>query len=454
MLRSVELRQEVQKRTKELSTIMVKLAEESRTSFDEAERTRVNELRKEIEDLDEQIAAAELIEQRQQAAADGGNGVTIAGGNPAGQGEANEMRKAVRGFRITRALSLQLRGKPIDGLEAEMTQEAAKEARDFGQSVEGVAVPGEFMREARKMERRTATAGTPTNLGHSVDTDLQNDLIGSLRPNPRIIGLGARRLEGLTSNVEFLRVTDNTVSKWKGETADAEETDAAVDLLEMSPKRLTAYTQFSRQVLIQSSIPDGVEAFLREDLRKSDELALDAAAINGSGAGSVPQGILNVPGTTTVALGANGAAIIRAKLIAMIRALATKNVDVETLAYLSTPEVAAELMNTPINGTGSDRFLLESMMGTLMGYRTAFSTQVPNDLTKGTGTDLSAMIFGNFREVIVCSWGGRQVLVDPYTQAVKGMVRIVTHGFHDVGVRRPQSFAVIKDIDTSATAPA
>ena len=73
-------------------------------------------------------------------------------------------------------------------------------------------------------------------------------------------------------------------------------------------------------------------------------------------------------------------------------------------------------------------------------------------LTKGTGTALSALIFGNFREMMIGTWGGMDVIADPYSKATSGMVRLITHGFHDIAIRQPKAFAAIKDINTSATA--
>jgi HK97 family phage major capsid protein len=447
--RSQELRQKAAKKTKALGDLLEKVSVEARAYTDDEVKQK-DALKAEIADLEARATDAEFVEARAQDDADNGEGVTvsIAGGNPSSDSDTKEMRKAVSDFRFVRGLHLQLRKKNLDGLEAEMTQEAQKEARGFGGQVEGVAVPASFMEEARQMERRAATVGTSGNAGVTVDTQMQNDMIRTLRPTPSIIGLGARRLEGLTSDVEFVRATANTVSSWKGETATADETDAAFELLEMSPKRLTAFTEFSRQLLIQSSIPDSVEMFLREDLNTSDELALDLAAITGSGVGSIPEGVMNTTGINDVVIGANGGAATRDLLIECLEKLALKNVKIESLAWLFTPRVMTQLMKTKLDA-GSGKFLLENLGDTLLGFPYTASTQVPADGAKGTGTDLNALIFGNFRELIVGSWGGRQVIMNPYSKDKEGMVRLTTHGYHDVGVRRPGSFSVIRDIDVS-----
>ena len=60
------------------------------------------------------------------------------------------------------------------------------------------------------------------------------------------------------------------------------------------------------------------------------------------------------------------------------------------------------------------------------------------------------MLFGNFADMIVGEFGpGLDVLVDPYTSADKGDVRIVVYWYVDLVVRHAQSFAVCKDLVTS-----
>ena len=54
---------------------------------------------------------------------------------------------------------------------------------------------------------------------------------------------------------------------------------------------LTSSTSYSRKLLAQSSID--IEATVRNDLAAINALALDLAALNGSGASNQPTGVLN-----------------------------------------------------------------------------------------------------------------------------------------------------------------
>ncbi|MBQ1463042.1 MAG: hypothetical protein IIZ24_02545, partial [Candidatus Methanomethylophilus sp.] len=78
------------------------------------------------------------------------------------------------------------------------------------------------------------------------------------------------------------------------------------------------------------------------------------------------------------------------------------------------------------------------------------SNLVPSNLTKGSGSsavsNLSAMIFGNWEDLYVGHWGGIDIVVDPYSLAEYGDIRLVLNAYNDVLVAEPASFAAIKDI--------
>ena len=86
---------------------------------------------------------------------------------------------------------------------------------------------------------------------------------------------------------------------------------------------------------------------------------------------------------------------------------------------------------------------------TLLGYNVASTTLVPSDLTKGSGSNLSAAIFGNFSDLMIGMFGGLDVLVDPYTGSSTGATRVALYQDIDVAVRHAESFAAIKDIIAS-----
>jgi HK97 family phage major capsid protein len=87
----------------------------------------------------------------------------------------------------------------------------------------------------------------------------------------------------------------------------------------------------------------------------------------------------------------------------------------------------------------------------LLGYPVHISSNVPSNLTKGTASGIcSAIIFGNWQDVILASFGdGIDLVVDPFSNATAGQTRIIANSYVDVGIRRAKSFAAMLDTLTA-----
>jgi HK97 family phage major capsid protein len=217
---------------------------------------------------------------------------------------------------------------------------------------------------------------------------------------------------------------------------------------------LGAFTDISKQLLVQSSID--VENFVRNRLSEAINRALDYALINGDNSTQPFYGILNTAGIGSVAIGTDGGPLTYKHIIDLETALATDNADFGTLAYLTTPGVRGFLKNTE-KASGTAQFVWSDgappvgqqgiRTDLLNGYRAYVSTQVPNNLTKGGGTNLHSVIFGNFAEMLIGQWAGLDVVVDPYSSSKNALVTIVVNSWWDAAVRHAASFAAIKDAD-------
>jgi len=339
----------------------------------------------------------------------------------------------------------------MDGIEAEMIQEGEHEARsaeitDFDPN--GFMVPQMCAYKRHnpnsEMEARDLSVGTTTAGGHLVETQL-GGLIGFLDPSTPLIALGARVLTGLQGNLTFPRQTARATGHPVAEAAAITESQQTLNTLALTPKRQGAYTEFSRQLLLQSSID--VENWLREDLRTVLMTLQEQYAIQGTGSSSQPTGITATSGIGSVAGGTNGAVPTWANMTALEYEVAVDNALRGKLGYLMTPGVANVLKNTKRDVAGNG-FILEGAngMGVVNGYKSAVSTLVPSTLTKGSASAIChAIIFGNFNELVLAYWGGVEIVMDPYSLATTGSYRITANTFMDVGVRTPQSFSAMLD---------
>lgn len=384
-----------------------------------AERERAAQIR----EIGEQHNVAEIAER---AVAEGTSiadfGTKVLEAIRHKQGEASKVEigmddQEIKRYSLVRALQLAAAGKPLDGLEKEASDAVAKRTKADPQ---GFFVPADAFRDL--------TVGTATAGGHTVATDLMaGSFIDILRNRTKVIELGAMVMDGLTSNVAIPRQTTAGSAALEGETDANAETDQAFNQLTLSPKRVGAFTEYSKQLLLQSSI--GVEAFVRNDLMRAIALKIDEMALNGSGSSNEPTGIINTSGVGAVTFGATAT---WDKVIEFETDVATANADVENMSYLTTAAVRGAWKGIK-KDSGSGIFLWEG--AEVNGYRAEVSEQVPSN----------KVVFGNWADAIIGLFGGLDVVVNPYIKDTENLIRITLNQHFDIGVRQAASFSVSAD---------
>ena len=441
MKKSVELRELKSQKVEELRSLI------NSDNFNTEEgKTNSENLKRDIEDLNGQISNVEFLESQEKVE------VVKNSDKRRNVVKPTEEQKFTESFSILRALNTAITGKPLQGAEAEAYEEAQREARSFGKDLSGnVGVPGFVMNRTATSPSQNVTA--VGDGGYGVFTDFAGHF-GALRPRPVVEAAGATVIRGATSNLRFTK--NSTVSvAWEGGENDANaEAVSTFSVLDLSPNRLGAFTDISKQLMLQST-PD-VEAIVMEEIRRAIENAVDTAAINGAGSGGEPTGILN-ESIGVVAIGTNGGAVTWQHIVDLEKEVAIDNADFGRMAYITNPQVRGKLKTTE-KATNTAQFIYtdspvgEGQMprGLMNGYNAMISTNVPSDLTKGTGTDLSAVIFGAFNALYIAQFGGLDIVVDPYTLSKNAVVTMVVNSWWDMGLRYPSHFAAIKDIDLTA----
>ncbi|WP_374513794.1 phage major capsid protein, partial [Niveibacterium sp.] len=270
----------------------------------------------------------------------------------------------------------------------------------------------------------------------------------------RLIEMGATTLTGLTGNIAIPRQTGGAAFYWVGENGAPTESQASFDQVAMSPKTIGLFTDYSRRLMMQSSI--SIEAFVRADLALGLSVGLDYTGMNGLGSGNEPTGLFNMSGVGAVVGGTNGAAPTWDMMVQMEEAVAVANADVGALAYLTNPKVRSKLKRTQkFSGTNGQEIWLAGRdsrrgIGEVNGYDAYATNNVPSNLTKGTSNGIcSAAAFGNWVDFLIAMWGGLDILLDPYSQSTTGARRVVALMDTDINIRRGGSFAVTKDLLTS-----
>lgn len=384
-----------------------------------------------------------LSAQRQAPAADSKRDFDI------GMSEAER-----RSYSLVRALNAHMTGNWREaGLEREVSVELA---RRMGRDSNGFFMPTDLpmMRDAGYY------VGTPTQGGNLVKTDLlTGSFIDILRNKAAVMQLGATFLPGLVGKVEIPRQSGVSATQWIQETGTVTGSNATFDKVALDMKTIAAKSFVSRNMLRQVTM--SVENFVRNELATSIALAIDLAALSGSGSSSEPKGLASQTGILTVEGGTNGAAITFDHLIDMETKVADANADGTSMAYLANAVTIGALKKIkdannnyiwkPIVGASRN-----AIPGEVNGYPVARSNQARKNLTKGTSSGVcSEIFFGNWADLLIGEWGVLEILPNPYSAAAydNGGLEIRALQSVDIAVRHPESFCRMADVLVNGTTP-
>jgi len=275
--------------------------------------------------------------------------------------------------------------------------------------------------------QRDLTAGTAGAGGYLVGTDNMG-FIEMLRNRSVAFRMGARRLSGLVGNLTIPRQSAAATAYWLStEATDTTESQQTFVQVSLSPKNVAAYTEISRQLLLQSS--PGAEGIVADDLAQVVATAADLGALEGTGSSGQPTGISATSGIGSV----TGTSLAAAGIIEFMTDVAGSNVTPVAPGYVTTPAVAGLLMARPeLPTTGTTRLWKGSLWnGTLFDMPAMSTAQVT----------AATMIFGDWQELVIGEWGVLEVEVNPYAGFQAGIVGVRAIYSMDVGVRRPFAFS-------------
>ncbi len=304
--------------------------------------------------------------------------------------------------------------------EAKFEFECSEAAqRAHGKSAQGVMLPDDIL---RSWSQRDLNASDDAGL---IGQDFRaGSFIDSLRNNSAVLPL-ATTLNGLSGDVKIPRKSSAATAAFiSSEGGAAGESEMVIGSVTMSPKTCGAFTDVTRQLMIQSSLD--VENLIRDDLAKSMAIAIDDAALEGSGSSGNPTGITNTSGINTVSL-SSAAAPTFAEMVSMETAVRVDNALLGDLAYIVHPTNYGTLKTTE-KATNTAQFV--AVNDEINGYKAVVSPQLT----------ANNYVFGNFSDLLVGFFGGLDIVVDPYSNSTSGTVRVVALQSMDTNVRHAVSF--------------
>jgi HK97 family phage major capsid protein len=311
-------------------------------------------------------------------------------------------------FSLLKAIRNVAENRQLDNVTAAVCNEGMKEMRAAGLNTVGqIYIP--------TMETRAAVSVASEGVD-VVATDLY-DIIEPLRAKNVLVQAGAKFYTGLTNNAQIPVMTGSNVN-WAGETAAATDGNVLFNNVTLTPKRLTAYVDISKMLLAQDSI--GVENAIRADLINAINSKLENTIL-GKGAKSAtsPAGIFNGK-TPTKVTDFEGLVGLEAKV-------EEANV-LGGISYIASPSARASFRNMMKGSRGTAQLAYTD--GTLDGTP-VYST---------SNVEAKTFVVGDFSNLAIGSWGGLDIVVDNYTQAVNGMIRLVVNAYFDAALIRPEAF--------------
>ena len=307
-------------------------------------------------------------------------------------------------FSLVKAINDVVNNRNINEDALNVIEMGATEMRKSGLSYSGqIQLPVE--------ERGDAVAATVATDGKEIVATDKLNILSPLMGKSILAEAGATFLTGLVGNISIPNYTGSTCG-WKGELEAADNGKGTFGSVELSPKRLTAYIDISKQFLTQDSV--GAEEMLRADIVNSLVAKLEQT-IFGDAAGDTtkPAGIFN------------GAEVVAPSYQGVCEAEAAVTDYSGEKRFVMSPTAKSAFKQATISGTKSDlRLLLED--GEVDGYPVSDSSNVV----------AGGYAFGDFSELVVAQWGGIDIVVDPYTLATKNAIRLVINAYFDAKVRR------------------
>jgi len=308
--------------------------------------------------------------------------------------------------------------------------------------------------------------GTASSGGWLVPPGVAEEVMGMIRARSAVMRLGPRVVP-VGKSLSVTSISTSATAYYIAENAAipvSEPTFAQVPLL--IPKELAALVPVSNRLLRDAAVSPSVEKVLREDLAEIMALRQDLAFIQGTGTGGEPLGIRNATGLTPApSMGTNGRAPTFDDLKDVVASLRAQNAPFRNPGWIFHPRTISTLEKLK-DTTG--RYLADAGLltfettgggGTLLNFPFVTTTQIPMNVTAGTSSDTSYIVFGSDWQE---AWVGENELLTieasldaSYSpdggatwvsawQNRQTLFRAVAA--HDFALRRPQLFTVMTGV--------
>lgn len=268
--------------------------------------------------------------------------------------------------------------------------------------------------DGNNINYRSAIMATVTGQGEENVPEEKKGLDVAIRNASVLNKIGATWFSDAVGDISIPKYAGSNVT-WKGESVAAADGASAFTETVLTPHRLTAYIDISKQFLAQDS--NDAESILINDLAQAVAEKLDKT-IFGSDTGSttIPAGILQGDYVTT---GTSLTAVTYNDVLDLESAVEEKNGF--DFMFVCNPKVKYALKGTQM----ASGLQMVWDGNEIDGYKAVVSNSVAD---KG-------VICMNPQDLAVATWSGVEITVDTVTRAIYNEVRVVVNYLVDAKLR-------------------
>jgi HK97 family phage major capsid protein len=233
--------------------------------------------------------------------------------------------------------------------------------------------------------------------------------------------LGVTFYSGLVGNFIVPSMAQDTAT-FVGEDVSALSADMATSSLTLAARRVSHTQMISRETLAQTN--PGIYASILQNLVNGVWNAVTNDVFD----------TLDSDGASAVQDPSSNGSLNYAQFVQQEASLGGLNVNPGSTAYVTTPSVKAFAKKTIALGTTAGPAIWVD--NEINGYR-AFGVPAANT---------NRVYFGDFSRECVGQWGGLEVIVDPYSGARQGEIKLTMIGLFDSGCYNPRAFCIYKNV--------
>jgi HK97 family phage prohead protease/HK97 family phage major capsid protein len=332
------------------------------------------------------------------------------------QGLGDSEARAASKFSFGKMIKEAAQGR-LTGLEAEMNQEGRSEFSNGKVNVAGgICIPSYIVNRADAAPLGTATVTNGSAaFGGTIGTD-DLGIVEAFAPRDIAAQLGVRNLTNLTGDVVFQVQANKMAAEIVAEGVGKDSTNASFSAVTLKPIRYSAHTKVTDQMLAQSAQDMG--AFLAMDIRRAIDAKFNADIVAEIKAAAAANG--TTPGTLNAYSENTGSEY---NPMHLEEELLAADVDIQGLVSLSSAK-AYRVFRELSHDAGSGLLFAQSPLErrNVIGYPTTISSSV----TAGE------FFMFHREQMITGTWGGLNLIIDPYSEADNGVTRIVANVYRDV----------------------